>query len=79
MNSTLEERCLEISGIPASISIHLVKTVLKFSGRLDSSDAKACHHLKQPANSKRVIIKLSKRKDVARVMKGWYHFSRLRK
>ena len=79
MNSTLEERCLEISGIPASILIHLVKTVLKFSGRLDSRDAKACHHLKQPANPKRVIIKLSKRKDVARVMKGWYHFSRLRK
>ena len=35
---------------------------------VNSRDVEACHRLNQKANPKKVIIKLSKRKDVARVM-----------
>ena len=35
---------------------------------VNSRDVEACHRLNQKANLKKVIIKLSKRKDVARVM-----------
>ena len=65
--------CLEISGIPDGISNNnLEETLLKnFSETgvtIDSIDVEACHRLNQPANPRKVIIKLSKRKDVARVM-----------
>ena len=35
---------------------------------VNSRDVEACHRLNQKANLKKVIIKLSKIKDVARVM-----------
>ena len=65
--------CLEISGIPDSISNNdLEETVLKIfietGVTVNSRDVKACHRLKQKATQKKVIIKLSKRKYVARVM-----------
>ena len=65
--------CLEISGIIDSIpSNNLEETVLKILNEtrvtLNSRDVEACHRLNQKANPKKVIIKLSKRKDVARVM-----------
>ena len=65
--------CLEISGISGSISNNnLEETVLKIFNEtgvtVNSRDVKACHHLNQKANPKKVMIKLSKRKDVATVM-----------
>ena len=65
--------CLEISRIPDGISNNnLEETVLKIFNEtrvmVNSRDVKACHRLNQKANPKKVIIKLSKRKDVARVM-----------
>ena len=65
--------CLEISGIPDSIpNNNLQETVLKIFNEtgvtVNTRDVEACHRLNQKANPKNVIIKLSKRKDVARVM-----------
>ena len=67
--------CLEIPGIPDSIpSNNLEETVLKIFNEtgitVNSRDVEACHRLNQKTNPKKVIIKLSKRKDVARVMKN---------
>ena len=69
------QECLEISGIPDSISNYnleetLLKTFSETGVTVDSRDVEACHRLNQPANPKEVIVKLSKRKDVARVMKN---------
>ena len=60
-------------GIPVSIpNNNLEETVLKIfneTGVMKNSRAiEACHRLNQRPNPKKVIIKLSKRKDVARVM-----------
>ena len=65
--------CLEISGIPDSIpNNNLEDTVLKIFNEtgvtVNLRDVEVCHRLNQKANPKKVIIKLSKRKDVARVM-----------
>ena len=65
--------CLEISGIPDSISNNnFEETLLKIFNEngvtVNSRDVEACHRLNQKANLKKVIIKLSKRKDVARAM-----------
>ena len=62
--------CLEISGIPDSIqNNNLEETVLKnFNETINSRDVEAYHRLNQKANLKKVIIKQSKIKDVARVM-----------
>ena len=65
--------CLELSGIPDSIpNNNLEETVLKIFNEtgvtVNTRDVEACHRLNQKANPKKVIIKLSKRKDVARVM-----------
>ena len=65
--------CLVISGIPDSIpNNNLEETVLKIFNEtgvtVNSRDVEACHRLNQKANPKKVIIKLSKTKDVARVM-----------
>ena len=64
---------LEISRIPDSISNNnLEETVPKIFSEtgvtINSRDVEACHRLNQPANPKKVIIKLPKRKYVARVM-----------
>ena len=83
-NRILERKCaangqyarqerLEILGIPESIANNnLEETVLKIFNEtgvtVNSRDVEACHRLNQKANPKKVIIKLSKRKDVARVM-----------
>ena len=65
--------CLEILGIPDNISNNnLEETVLKIFNEtgvtVNSRDVKACHRQNQKVNPKKVIIKLSKRKDVARIM-----------
>ena len=67
--------CLEISGIPESIpNNNLEETVLKIISEtgvsVNSRDVEACYRLNQKAKPKKVIIKLSKRKDGARVMKN---------
>ena len=65
--------CLEILGIPDSIpNNNLEETVLKIFNEtgvtVNSRDVEACHRLNQKANLEKVIIKLSRRKDVARVI-----------
>ena len=83
-NRILERKCaaneqyswreyLEISGIPDSISNNnLEETVFRIFNEtrvtVNSRDVEACHRLNQASNPKNLIIKLSKRKDVARVM-----------
>ena len=64
---------LETSGTPDSSSgNNLDEIVLKIfnetGATVDSRDFEACHHLNQPAKPKKIIIKLSKRKDTIRVM-----------
>ena len=65
--------CLEISRFPDIIpNKNLEETILKIFSEtgvtINSRDVKACHRLNQKANPQKVIIKLLKRKDVARVM-----------
>ena len=65
--------CLEISEIPDSISNNnLEETVLKIFNEIgvtvNSRDVEAYHCLNRKANSKKVIIKLSKKKHMARVI-----------
>ena len=67
------KECLQISKIPDSIpNNNLEETILKIFNEtgvtVNSKDVEACHRLNQKANPKKVIIKLSKRKYVARVM-----------
>ena len=62
-----------MSGIRDSLSNNnLEETVLKVFSEagvtIDSRDAEACLRLNEPACLKKVFIKISKRKDVARVM-----------
>ena len=83
-NRILERKCaanerysrpewLEMSGIWDSLSNNnLEETALKIFSEagvtIDSRDAEVCHCLNAPACLKKGIIKMSKRKDVARVM-----------
>ena len=65
--------CREISGIPDIIpNNNLEETVFKIVNEtgvtVNSRDAETCHPLNQKAKPKKVIIKLSKSKDVARLM-----------
>ena len=65
--------CLEISGNQDSISNNnLEETALKIfkdiGVTVNSRDVQACYLLNQKANPGKVIFKLSKRKDVARVI-----------
>ena len=65
--------CLEVTGIPDNIpNSDLEDTVLKIFSEtgvtINPRDVEACHRLNQKSKPKKVIIKLSKRKDVARVM-----------
>ena len=63
------QECLKISGIPESIQDDdLEDWDLKICNECDTSvglvNIEACHRLKSKARPKKVIIKLSKRKDV---------------
>ena len=66
--------CVEISGIPDGNSNNnleqtLLKIIKETGVTVNSRDAEACHCLNQPANpKKKLVIKLSKRNNVARVM-----------
>ena len=64
---------LEMSRFLDSLSNNnLEETILKIFDEagvtIDSRDIKACHRLNEPACLKKVIIKISKRNDVAKVM-----------
>ena len=66
-------QCLEISGIPDSIpNNNLEETVLKIFNEtavtVNSRHVEACYQLNQKANPKKLIIKLSKRRDATSVM-----------
>ena len=67
--------CIEISGIPQSIEqIDLERTVLnvfdKIDVTVDPQNIQACHRLKSDDNgrSNKVIVKVSKGKDMARLV-----------
>ena len=68
--------CLEISGIPGSIADNaLEETILdlfsKCNAPVDPSNVEDCHRLRSTNNTpQKVIMKLSKRKDVYRVLKA---------
>ena len=64
--------CLEISGIPSDTETgKLEETLLKVFEKLDvyvdSKNVEDCHWLKTRNSSKKVIIKLSKRKDADKI------------
>ena len=65
--------CLEISGIPESIQDddledYVTKIFNECDTPVDPANIEACHRLKSKARSKKVIIKLSKRKDVFNIL-----------
>ena len=65
--------CLEISRIPESIQNDdledcVTKILNECDTAVDLTNIEACHHLKSKARSKKVIIKLSKRKDVFNIL-----------
>ena len=65
--------CLEISGIPKSIQdydleVCVTKIFNECDTPVDLANIEACHHLKSKAWPKKVIIKLSKRKDVFNIL-----------
>ena len=64
--------CLEISGIPSDTEAgKLEETLLKVFEKLDVDvdleNMEDCHWLKTRNNSKKVIVKLSKRKDADKI------------
>ena len=64
------QECIEISEIPDSISNNNLKETVQniFSETgvtINSKDVEPCHRVNYSANPKKVIIKLSKRKDNA--------------
>ena len=66
--------CLEISGIPESIQDDdlddcVTKIFNECDTPLDPANIEACHCLKSKARPKKVIIKLSKRKDVFSILR----------
>ena len=73
--------CLEISGIPTSIEDSALEdTVLKLFRKvnvlIDPSNVEDCHRLKSSNSApQKVIIKLSKRKDVYRILKAKSNFT----
>ena len=75
--------CLEISGIPESVSDHeLEDTVLKIFSEtgvtVEPENVEACHRLKSKGKPKKVIIKLSRRKDVHRVIKNKHNLKKVK-
>ena len=65
--------CLEISGIPESIQDddledYITKIFNECDTPVDPANIEACHRLKSKARPKKVIIKLSKRKDVFNIL-----------
>ena len=60
--------CLEISGIPESVSDNAlddkIQGVLRgIDVEIDTENIEPCHHLKGKVSKRKVILKLSKRKD----------------
>ena len=65
--------CLEISGIPESIQDDdledcVTKIFNECDTPVDPANIEACHSLKLKARPKKVIVKLSKRKDVLNIL-----------
>ena len=64
--------CLEISGVPESVTdIDLERKVLKLLEKIDvevyRDHIEACHWIKPNAGPKKVIIKMSRRKDADKI------------
>ena len=64
--------CIEISGIPASVSDNALENKIQevFRGIIVEGDAQnidLCHRLKGKVSKGRVILKLSKRKDAEKI------------
>ena len=64
--------CLEISGIPESVSddalADKIQGVLRaIDAEVDTENVESCHRLKGKSSKGRVILKLSKRKDAEKI------------
>ena len=64
--------CLEISVISKSVSNNALKDKIQgelhgIDAEVDKENIKPCHHLKGKGNKGRVILKLSKRKDMEKI------------
>ena len=67
--------CLEISGVPESVAVNdLEGKVLKLLEKIDvevhPDHIEACHWIKSNAGPKKVIIKMSRRKDADKIRKA---------
>ena len=64
--------CLELSGIPESVSDNALEDKIQgvlrgVYAEVDTENIESCHRLKGKGNKGRVILKLSKRKDAEKI------------
>ena len=65
--------CLEISGIPESVSDNALEDKIQgvlhgIDVKVDTENIESCHHLKEKGSKAKVILKLSKRKDAEKII-----------
>ena len=65
--------CLEISGIPESLAdkdleSKVLEILEEIDVRIDPNLVEDCHHLPFKGSSKKVIVKLNRRKDIHRIL-----------
>ena len=65
-------KCLEISGIPESVSDNALEDKIQgvlrgIDAEVDTENIESCHRLKGKGSKGRVILKLSKRKDAEKI------------
>ena len=68
----LRRECLEISGIPESISGNAIEDKIQgvlrgINVEVDTKNIESCHHLEGKGSKGKVILKLSKRKDAEKI------------
>ena len=67
-----KRECLEISGIPESVSDNALEDKIQgvlrgIDAEVDTENIESCHRLKGKGSKGRVILKLSKRKDAEKI------------
>ena len=70
--SAIRRECLEISSIPESVSDNTLEdkiqgVLLGIDAEVDKENIESCHHLEGKGSKGRVLLKLSKRKDVEKI------------
>ena len=70
--SAIRRECLEISSIPESVSDNTLEdkiqgVLLGIDAEVDKENIESCHRLEGKGSKGRVILKLSKRKDVEKI------------